>query len=199
MILKPIQWDNAVSISGKKYLSSEILSNGTIVEIDIDGSSQELHLTAKEWIILELEKCRNALDRNKISIKDKKRKTKQQKELELLNKYFHAHVTKFDVIGMYELGNDEKNKILDENIDQIKEHIKSKISKLKAEIAEIKNNEVNIKMICSNNIKGILKLDGSTKFAYYADHLMHVNGLDFGKNSKLKVSFINSYSINQTK
>lgn len=199
MTIKPIEWDNAVSISGKKYLSSEILSNGAIVKIDIDGGSQELYLSAKDWIILELETCRKELEKNKKSIRDKQEKNKELKELVLLNKYFNAHVTKFDVIGMHEFGNDEKNKILDENIDQIKEHIKSKISKLKAEIVEIKNNEVNIKMICSNNIKGILKLDGSTKFAYYADHLMHVNGLEFGKNSKLKAPFINSYSINQTK
>lgn len=152
-----IEWDDTLQLSDKKYLSSEI----STIQKDkfVDGTFQELNLTAKEWIMYEIEKCKRELVKNKIEIKLKEELKKDLKELVLLKKYFNKYITDIDILGLHRIGDDTRNQTLDENFTDMKNLINQKVKNKEQEIDSIQKLQTDIKRICFENIKLILQKD----------------------------------------
>ncbi|MGJ0311327.1 hypothetical protein [Aliarcobacter cryaerophilus] len=189
-----IEWDDTLQLSNNKYLSSEI----STIQKDkfIDGKFEELKLTAKEWIIYEIEKCKKELEKNKKEIKLKAESEKDLKELVLLKKYFNKHITNIDIFGLHSIGEDKKNQDLDENFIDIKNLINEKVEKKKQKIDNIQKLQTDIKRISLENIKLILQKENVKKFSEYADTLLKINDITLGKNHKQTIFHTDTYTQN---
>ena len=190
--MKEIYWDDTFELSNKKYLSSEI---STIVkEIYINGELKEL--TAKEWIIYEIEKCKRELEKNKNEISSKKEIEKDIRELKLLNQYFEKHITNTDILGIHLIDDEDYNKSLDNNYNEIKELIKTKKMKKELKLNNIKKQQTDIIRICLENIKLILQKENVKKYFDTADTLLKKNDIILGKNNKQTIYTTESYTQN---
>ena len=189
-----IVWDDTLQLSDNKYLSSEI----STIQKDkfIDGKFEELKLTAQEWIIYEIEKCKRELEKNKKEIKLKEKLEKDLKELELLEKYFNKHIKNIDILGLHTIGDDTRNQTLDENFTDMKNLINDKIKKKKQEIDNIQKLQTDIKRICLENIKLILQKENIKQFTEYADTLLRINDITLGKNHKQIIFDTGTYTQN---
>lgn len=189
-----IEWDDTLQLSNNKYLSSEI----STIQKDkfIDGKFEELKLTAKEWIIYEIKKCKKELEKNKKEIKLKAESEEDLKELVLLKKYFNKHITNFDIFGLHSIGEDKKNQDLDENFIDIKNLINEKVEEKKQKIDNIQKLQTDIKRICLENIKLILQKENVKKFSEYADTLLKINDITLGKNHKQTIFHTDTYTQN---
>lgn len=189
-----IAWDDTLQLSDNKYLSSEI----STIQKDkfIDGKFEELKLTAKEWIIYEIEKCKRELEKNKKEIKLKEQSKKDLKELELLKMYFNKHITDIDILGLYIIGDDTRNQTLDEDFTYMKNLIYEKVKEKKQEIDNIQNLQTDIKRICLENIKLILQKENIKQFSEYADTLIRINDITLGKNHKQTTFHTGTYIQN---
>lgn len=178
--MNEICWDDTIELSNKKYLSSEI---STIEkEIYINGELKEL--TAKEWIIYEIEKCKRELQKNENEISSKKEIEKDIRELKLLNQYFEKHITNIDIWGIHLIDNEDYNKSLDNNYNDIKEIIKTKQKRKEEKLNNIKKQQTDIIRICLENIKLILQKENVKKYFDTADTLLKKNDIILGKNNK---------------
>ncbi len=192
-----INWDTTIYLSDKKYSSSEI-STTTKGVLNIEkGIIEDLKLTAKEWIIYELKKCKEALESNKAKISSKKEIQKKLRELKLLNRYFGKHITTFDIVfSIHEIGDENYNKSIDNAYNEIKELIKTKQKKQEDILNNIENEQTAIKRICLENIKLILQKENVANYLNMADTLLRMNDIILGKNHKQTIYITDEYSQN---
>jgi hypothetical protein len=190
-----IEWDKTIKLSNEKYLSSEI-STTTKGEIK-NGEFIEYNLTAKEWIIYEIERCKIELEDNKKAISSKKELEKNIKEITLLNKYFEKHITNYDILfSLHIMGNEDYNQLLDNNYNNIKELIKTKLTNSTEKLNKIKNQQRDIIRICLENIKLILIKENKKNYLEIADTLLKMNDITLGKNHKQITHTTETYTQN---
>ena len=189
-----ISWDETLQLSNKKYLSREI---STCQKDEfVNGKFEELNLTAKEWIKYEIDNCKREFEKNKKEIKAKKNLEKHLKELGLLKEYFNKHITDREILGLHIIGNEDYNKSLDNNYNEIKNLINQQVEKKEEQINNIQKLETHIKKICLENIKLILQKENIKKFSEYADTLLMINDIILGKNHKQTIYDTGTYTQN---
>ena len=189
-----IELPNGLELSDNKYFSWEIST--TQRDEFIKEEFQELHLTAIEWITYSIEECKRELEKNKKEIKQKIQLNNEIREINILNKYFTKHITEWDILGIQDTATYKKDNILDKNYKEIKNLISEKLKKKEQEIEDIKNIQTDIKRICLENIKLILKKENIKAFKTNAETLLNGNGIILGKNHKQKIFHTDTYTQN---